>query len=152
MDIPSKVSVAFSNVAGGEVGVYGGGSNTVDWGEGNLDADPHFSDPGNGNYYLMSQAGRWDPSTQSWIQDDITSPCIDAGDPMSPIGLEPFPNGGFVNMGAYGGTPESSKSYFGEPICDIIVAGDINGDCQVDQADLEIMALHWTDEEPWPVP
>ena len=42
---------------------------------------------------------------------------------MSPIGLEPFPNGGFVNMGAYGGTPEASKSYFGGPGCETIVAG-----------------------------
>ena len=71
---------------------------------------------------------------------------------MSPIGLEPFPNGGFVNMGAYGCTPEASKTYFGEPICETIVAGDINGDCQVDRADLEIMALHWTDDEPLPLP
>jgi hypothetical protein len=39
-------------------------------------------------------------------------------------------------------------SYFGEPVCGSIVAGDLNGDCQVDHADLEIMALHWTDEEP----
>lgn len=47
---------------------------------------------------------------------------------MSPIGWESFPNGGFVNMGAYGGTPKASKSYFGGPICETIVAGDINGD------------------------
>jgi len=144
----SRLRVTFSNVAGGEAGVYGGSSNTVDWGASNLDADPHFSDPGNGDYYLKSQAGRWDLNTQSWIQDEITSPCIDAGDPMSPIDLESFPNGGFVNMGAYGCTAEASKSYFGEPVCATIVAGDINGDCQVDRADLEIIALHWTDPEP----
>lgn len=46
----------------------------------------------------------------NWILDDVTSPCIDAGNPMSPIGLEPFPNGGIINMGAYGGTEEASKS------------------------------------------
>jgi hypothetical protein len=67
---------------------------------------------------------------------------------MSPIGWELFPNGGFVNMGAYGGTSEASKTYFGEPVCETIVAGDINGDGKVDRADLEIMALHWTDDEP----
>jgi len=50
----------------------------------------------------------------------------------------------------YGDTGESSKSYFGEPICGTIVAGDINGDCQVDWYDLVIMALHWTDDEPMP--
>jgi hypothetical protein len=117
-------------------------------GEGNIDADPHFIDPQNGDFRLKSQAGRWDPLSESWTQDDVTSPCIDVGDPMSPIGLEPFPNGGFINMGAYGGATEAGKSYFGEPICGSIVAGDLNGDCQVDRADLEIMALHWTDPEP----
>ena len=71
---------------------------------------------------------------------------------MSPIGFELFPNGGFVNMGAYGGTPEASKTYFGEPVCETIVAGDINGDGQVNRTDLEIMALHWTDDEPLSLP
>ena len=71
---------------------------------------------------------------------------------MSPIGWELFPNGGFVNMGVYGGTDKASKTDFGEPICETIFAGDINGDGQVDRADLEIMALHWTDEKPLPLP
>ena len=66
-----------------------------------------------GDYHLKSQAGRWDPESETWLQDDVTSPCIDAGDPNSPIGYEPFPSGGIVNMGAYGGTVEASKSYFG---------------------------------------
>lgn len=63
-----------------------------------------------GDYHLKSQVGRWDQNSQSWIQDDVTSPCIDAGDPNSPIGHEPFPNGGIINMGAYGGTEEASMS------------------------------------------
>jgi len=99
-----------------------------------------------GDYHLKSQAGRWDPNSQSWIIDDVTSPCIDTGDPMSPIGLEPFPNGGIINMGVYGGTAEASKSYFGEPLCETIVAGDINGDCKVDFADIEILLLHWLED------
>ncbi|MBA7614536.1 hypothetical protein ES703_21802 [subsurface metagenome] len=79
-------------------------------GEGNIDADPLFANPDNGDYHLKSQAGRWDRSSQSWLIDDVTSPCIDAGDPSSPIGDEPSPNGGIINMGAYGGTAEASKS------------------------------------------
>ena len=90
-----------------------------------------------------SQAGRYDPNTDTWFQDDVTSPCIDAGNPMSPIGTEPFPNGGRINMGSYGGTAEASKSYFGEPVCEIIVAGDINGDCEVNFKDFAIMANQW---------
>jgi predicted outer membrane repeat protein len=137
-------------------------------GEGNIDADPCFVDQGywadandpniavepndpnavwvDGDYYLKSQAGRWDPVSESWIQDDVTSPCIDAGDPNSPIGHEPFPNGGIINMGAYGGTVEASKSYFGKPVCETIIAGDINGDCKVDFDDLMILMAHWLED------
>ena len=95
------------------------------------------------DYHLQSQAGRWDPNSASWVQDEVTSPCIDAGDPNSAIGHEPFPNGGIVNIGAYGGTAEASKSYFGEPPCETIIAGDINGDCKVDLADLSLLLDHW---------
>lgn len=127
-------------------------------GVGNIDADPCFAEPGqwvpdaadpgrliwnSGDYHLKSRAGRWEATTQSWITDDVTSPCIDAGDPMSSIGLEPFPNGGIVNMGAYGGTPEASKSYFDGLPCGAIIAGDLNGDCVVDYRDFSILALHW---------
>ena len=96
-----------------------------------------------GDSHLMSQGGRWLTDEGRWTTDDVTSPCIDAGDPMSPIGLEPFPNGGRVNMGAYGGTAEASKSYFGGPVCQAIVAGDINGDCRVDFTDVALLMVHW---------
>ena len=165
-DTGAVLTIAYTNVAGGKAGipVYG----TLNWGEGNIDVDPCFACIGywddNGtrdssddvwvasDYHLKSEAGRWDPIGESWVVDDVTSPCIDGGDPMSPIGRESFPNGGFVNMGAYGGTSEASKTYFGEPACETIVAGDINGDGQVNRTDLEIMALHWTDDEPLPLP
>jgi len=129
-------------------------------GTGNINLDPCFARPGywdpngtpddpyddiwvDGDYHLKSQAGRWDPARQTWVKDDVTSPCIDAGDPNSPLGLEPFPNGGRINMGAYGGTQEASKSYFGGPTCETIVSGDIDGDCKVDLQDLAILASHW---------
>jgi hypothetical protein len=90
--------ITYSNIQGG-------------WpGRGNIDLDPLFADARNGDFHLKSQAGRWNPNSQSWVADDVASPCIDAGDPNSPVGHEPFPNGGVVNMGAYGGTPEASKS------------------------------------------
>ncbi|MDI6451784.1 S8 family serine peptidase [Anaerobaca lacustris] len=79
-------------------------------GEGNLDGDPLFADPANGDYHLKSQAGRWDPVNGSWVVDEVTSPFIDAGDPAVSVGDEPEPNGGRINMGAYGGTPQASKS------------------------------------------
>lgn len=119
----------------------------VNWGPGNIGRDPCFVRVGtsgdDGDYHLKSQAGRWDADEGRWTIDETTSPCIDAGDPSGPIGLEPFPNGGIINMGAYGGTAEASKSYFGKPPCETIVAGDVNGDCAVDFRDFWFIALHW---------
>ncbi len=83
-------------------------------GEGNIDVtanpNPLFADPNNGDYHLKSQAGRWDTLVGAWVLDDVTSPCIDAGDPNSDYSLEPLPNGGRINIGVYGGTHEASKS------------------------------------------
>jgi len=79
-------------------------------GDGNIDVDPLFADSENRDYHLISESGRWDPVSKNWIVDKTTSPCIDAGDPYSPIGDEPTSKGNCVNMGAFGGTPEASKS------------------------------------------
>jgi len=79
-------------------------------GEGNIDADPLFADPDKGDYHLKSEIGRWNPFSETWFSDDVTSPCIDTGDPGSAVGLEPNPNGSVINMGAYGGTARASKS------------------------------------------
>ena len=96
--IIGEASASYCNVQGG-------------WrGEGNIDADPLFADPDNIDYHLKSQAGRWAPNRQSWIIDSVTSPCIDAGHPYTAIGDEQEPNGNRINMGAYGGTTEASKS------------------------------------------
>ncbi len=160
---PSMASISYSLVGGGLASIWQGPVGTVHWGQGNIDVDPCFAqmgywDPNGtldvsqddlfvpGDYHLQSQAGRWDPATQSWVVDGITSPCIDAGDPKDPIGLEPFPNGGRINAGAYGGTAEASKSYFGGPACRTIIAGDINGDCRVDFEDFEILIQHWLEQ------
>ena len=78
--------------------------------EGNMSKDPLFADPDKGDFHLKSKAGRWDPKTKKWMKDDITSPCIDAGDPKDDFSKEPAPNGGRINMGAYGNTHHASKS------------------------------------------
>jgi hypothetical protein len=162
-DPGSTISIFNCDVKGGQAGVNDQFEGVV-WDESNINTDPCFADAGHwedpcdtpysetddiwvhGDYHLKSQAGRWDPQTQSWARDETTSPCIDAGDPTRPVGHEPFPNGGIINMGAYGGTTEASKSYFGEPVCETIVAGDLNGDCKVDFEDLAILASRWLTE------
>ena len=42
--------------------------------------------------------------------DAMTSPLIDRGDANDSFALEPLPNGGFINIGAYGGTLQASIS------------------------------------------
>ncbi|MFB0552970.1 MAG: right-handed parallel beta-helix repeat-containing protein [Phycisphaerae bacterium] len=96
-------------------------------GTGNIDEIPCFVEAGfwdtngtpedinddfwvRGDYHLCSQAGRWDHNSKTWVQDDVTSPCIDAGNPDSDWTAELLPNGERINMGAYGGTPKASMS------------------------------------------
>jgi len=147
------ITAAYSDIQGGYPG------------QDNLDADPLFvrsglwADPNDpnvvlgpedpnavwlaGDYHLQSQAGHWDQDASDYVLDSATSPCIDAGDWGTPVGDEPFPNGGILNLGAYGGTPQASRSYFGGPICETPLPGDINGDCKVDSVDAELSLQQW---------
>ncbi|MEN6316833.1 MAG: right-handed parallel beta-helix repeat-containing protein [Clostridiaceae bacterium] len=73
-----------------------------------INVDPLFADAANHDYHLKSEYGRWDGT--SWINDDVTSPCIDAGNPLSDYSIEPEENGERINIGAYGNTVEASKT------------------------------------------
>jgi hypothetical protein len=79
-------------------------------GQGNINDDPLFVDPENGDYHLRSNRGRYWPEHDVWVLDRVTSPCIDGGDPDAGPLNEPQPNGGRINMGAYGGTAQASLS------------------------------------------
>ncbi len=63
------------------------------------------------DFHLKSQGGRWDASQSKWVFDDVTSPCVDAGNPDSVYTNEIYPNGGRINIGPYGNTPEASKCF-----------------------------------------
>jgi hypothetical protein len=104
----NNVNVSYCDVKGGLVS-----------GSGNIDTDPLFVHFGTwsdskhvpGDYHLKSTAGHWNPWTCSWVLDDANSPCIDAGDPNSPLDFETLGQcGDVINMGAYGGTPEASRT------------------------------------------
>jgi len=134
----SVPQVSYCDVFGNAGGDYVGmddptGSN------GNISEAPLFGDPGSGDYHLKSTVGRWNPSTETWVTDAVDSPCIDAGDPSSDYSNEPDPNGGRVNMGAYGNTGEASKAGGGvvRPATPTDLTATLAGPTQVD--------LTWTD-------
>ena len=121
--------VSYSDVQGG----WGG--------TGNINNDPLFADATNGDYRLKSQIGRWDPVGEVWVEDPVTSPCIDAGDPASDWPGEFWPHGKRINMGAYGGTAQASMSE-----STVGSAADCNNDDAVDGTDLLMLAGRWLDE------
>ncbi|MEN6643929.1 MAG: Ig-like domain-containing protein [Armatimonadia bacterium] len=99
--------------------LYGNtGGDYVNWPDktgtnGNLSVDPLFVDASGGKFSLKSQGGHWTGTT--WVNDTVTSPCLDAGDPASPFANEPAPNGSRVNMGYEGNTIYASKSFTHRP-------------------------------------
>ena len=48
--------------------------------------------------------------TATLTADGGESPAIDRGDPAAAFSLEPAPNGGFINIGAFGDTAQASES------------------------------------------
>jgi hypothetical protein len=99
---------------------------TIIWpGEGNINLDPLFVDVRHGDFHL--KADGWD-----------LSPCINTGDPFADCSLEPAPNGGRINMGAYGGTEEATSSALVRP-----VPADADEDLAVNMVDFAILADNW---------
>ncbi len=97
---------------------------TAVWpGEGNINKDPLFVSPILRPYDFHLQN---------------TSPSINAGDPFADYSSEPAPNGGRINMGAYGGTEGASSSDIVRP-----VPADADADLAVNMVDFAILADNW---------
>ncbi|MHC4640409.1 MAG: hypothetical protein ACYS32_02105 [Planctomycetota bacterium] len=125
-DNNSVILMSHSDVHGGWLGT------------GNIETDPCFADADNGDCHLKSEAGRWDPNSQSWVKDGVSSPCIDIGDPDSDWRAELWPHGCHINIGAYGGTPEASMSLWDAgSIADLDIDGRIGG------SDLKLLTGKW---------
>jgi len=87
-------------------------------GRGNISVNPLFVDAAGGDYHLKSEGWRWNTNNELSAYDNVTSLCIDAGDPACPLGDEPMsaprdPDNEYgvnlrINMGAYGGTCQAS--------------------------------------------
>jgi len=111
-------------------------------GPGNLDIDPRFADPENGDYHLQSKHGRYWPVYDIWVLDEVFSPCIDGGDPNDDYSNERMPNGGRINMGAFGGTAYASKKEMRW------LHSDANKDGWVNMIDFAMIALDWLKYKP----
>jgi hypothetical protein len=104
--------------------------------------NPLFVDAAGGDYHLLSERGRYRATTDEWLLDDITSPCIDGGDPAVEPSNERMPNGGKINMGAYGNSAYASMSEWP-------VKGDINNDGRFNFMDIALLLDGWLQELPW---
>lgn len=100
-------------------------------------AGPMFADPHNGDYHLLSERGRYWREHGLWVLDKVTSPCVDAGAPSADYLNEPTPNGGRINLGAYGGTAYASRSEW--PF-----EWDLNYDEIIDIDDLIVLIETWS--------
>jgi len=140
----SSALVSYCNVQNGQTRVSVDPDCALIWDAGNIDVDPNFAsfnpdgDHNLWDFHLKSTAGHWTGNIENWEKDQITSCCIDAGDPNSDWASEPWPNGKRINMGAYGGTNQASKN--GNP-----ADFDVNG--VVNFVDFAKFSLKWFAEE-----
>jgi len=164
----SSLKVSYTNIDGGRESVDMKGYSSLNWELGNINIDPCFADPGywdpngtpedanddfwvNGNYHLRSEGWRWTEELihdSHWYYDFMTSRCIDAGNPGSPLAdeLMTVPDDPCniwgenirINMGAYGGTAEA-----GMPPYDWALLSDLTNDGTVNFDDFAGQANDW---------
>jgi hypothetical protein len=154
----STITVTFSDMAGGWEGL------------GNINVDPCFVESGHwadandpnivvepndpnavwidGDYHLKSEGWYWHAQRGVWDWDDVTSRCIDAGNPgmlfggeLLTIPRDPDNDWGEnirINMGAHGGTAEASM-----PPYDWALLADLTNDGAVNFVDFAHQANDW---------
>ena len=144
----TQISVSHSDVDGGEAGVYLEGTTTLHWGPGNIDADPLFVDPDNADFHLLPGSPCIDAGCNCGVPLDVYDVDGDGNvdeflpfdldgegrffdDPDTPdtgSGLPPV-----VDMGPYEFGDETPPPCF----------GDLDGDLDIDLADLTILISHY---------
>jgi hypothetical protein len=126
----NEFTVGYSDVEGGEAGIYVGQGCTLIWSDGNIDADPVFVDPDGPDN---------DPDT--WEDNDYhlsaDSPCIDAGEPgyYGDWGRTDIDN----QMRVWNDRVDMGVDEFGS-----YVYGDLNCDGVIDPFDIDPFVLALT--------
>lgn len=127
-----SLTVSHSIVEGGmaSVDVDGG---TLNWLDGNLDADPLFVDPNNGDYHVAAGSPAIDAGDNAALPPD-TYDLDNDGDTAEPLPLDldgnPRVQNGIVDIGAYESQSQGCT-------------GDLNGDGAIDLADLSILLANF---------
>jgi len=129
---PATVTVSYSDIEDGRFNVWVDDGCTLNWGAGNIDANPLFVNGPLGRYYL----------SQTDAGQQQTSPCVNKGsDYVSHIGLigyttrtDEVPDTGIVDMGYHHPMLEPCR------FCDMVYDGIINFH------DFAILANRWLED------
>ncbi|MHC4244841.1 MAG: right-handed parallel beta-helix repeat-containing protein, partial [Planctomycetota bacterium] len=127
---PSTVTISYSDI--GQASIWVDDESTLNWGDGNIEADPLFTQGPRGGYYL-SQIGAGQTEN---------SPAVDAGsDYASYVGMVGYTtrtdeilDAGRVDMGYHHPGAEPCR------LCDLVLDGVIN------LCDFAVLAERWLDD------
>jgi hypothetical protein len=134
-NFPAEATVAYSDVQGGEPGVFVQFGFTLNWGAGNIDVDPMFADAASCDFHLPSGSPAIDAG-HNWAVAGLASTDLDgnprfADDPATPDTGCGIPV--VVDMGAY--------EYQGNPFP--VKLGDVDGDGIVGITDFLLLLGTW---------
>ena len=108
---PNTITISYSDIQGDSAGIVTNNNGIVKWLDGNIDADPLFIDPDNGDYHFLS-----------------SSPCIDAGTPdttglnLPPFDLDGNPRiyNGIIDMGCYEWQGVGVDDLYNTEVCPVL--------------------------------
>lgn len=90
VEVPNSVTISYSDIRGGQEGIFANNNGIVNWLEENFNADPKFVNLAGGNYHLLD----FSPCIGAGINIGIPSTDIE-GNPR------PNPSGSNTDLGAY---------------------------------------------------